>query len=360
MSSPALNVFPKEQSSPASLPTDHFLELLAFYRERVITRFRALVPSSRCQRTLYEPLLEYPLREGKGFRPALCLATCQACGGRIEEALDTAAAIEMFHNAFLIHDDIEDASETRRGLPTLHAKYGIAIATNVGDALNMLAMRTLLRNTESIGLERALTLMFEIDRMARESAEGQSIELDWVRFNPPNITVLDYLRMIRKKTCWYTCIAPLRTGALIAKAEPQYLLSFTRLGFEVGAAFQIQDDVLNLTGEETLYGKEIGGDIAEGKRTAIAIHVLAHARPRDRQRIRNIYSKPRHQKTVEEVEFVIECMRRYRSIEYASSLAERLARRAARTFSSRFGWIPHSPYRRFLEEMINYMISRRL
>jgi geranylgeranyl diphosphate synthase type II len=353
----------KEETVRPSRSTDHFFELLAHYRELVLARMCELIPRNRYQRTLYGPMLEYPLREGKGFRPALCLAVCQASGGRIEEALDTAAALEMFHNAFLIHDDIEDFSDNRRGHPTLHQKYGIAIATNVGDGLNMVAMRTLLRNTRTLGLERALTLIFEVERMARESTEGQSIELDWVRFNRPDATVRDYLLMCHKKTCWYTCIAPMRTGALIAKVRPDRLPAFLPFGFKIGAAFQIQDDILNLTAEQRLYGKEIGGDIAEGKRTVMVVHVLhvlRHTSPADAAIVLRIYGKQREQKSADEIEFVLDRMKCHGSIDFARDLAHRLTMSAASSFERRFGWIPDSPYRRFLEEMITYMIDRQL
>src|ERR1700722_11119925 len=153
----------KEERGRPARSTRQLFELLAHYRDQMMPRIRQLIPNNRYRYTLCQQMLESRLREGKGFRPALCLATCQACGGRAEEALDTAAALEMFHNAFLIHDDIEDGSQNRRGDPTLHTKYGIAIATNVGDGLNMLAMRTLLRNPRTLGLERALTLMFEVE-----------------------------------------------------------------------------------------------------------------------------------------------------------------------------------------------------
>jgi geranylgeranyl diphosphate synthase type II len=350
----------KEEQGRPQRSTDHFFELLHYYRQLVLARICELVPQNRYRNTLYGPMLEYPLREGKGFRPALCLAVCQACGGHVEEALDTAVALEMFHNAFLMHDDVEDCSEERRGQPTLHQKYGVAIAVNVGDALNMLAMRTLLGNTRSLGLERALTLIFEVDRMARESAEGQSIELDWVRFNRADTSVRDYLRMSQKKTCWYTCIAPMRTGALIAKVRNERLGAFIPFGLKIGAAFQIQDDVLNLTAEQSLYGKEIGGDIGEGKRTVMVVHLLREAEGNTAARIVDIYGRPRELKTPEDVAFVFDCMQRYGSIDFARDLARRLTLSAARTFARRFDWIPPSPYRRFLEEMIDYMIERKL
>lgn len=349
----------KEEHRRPQRSTDYFFELLHHYRQMVLARICELVPRNRYQDTLYGPMLEYPLREGKGFRPALCLAVCQACGGRVEEALDTAAALEMFHNAFLLHDDVEDFSESRRGQPTLHQKYGVAIAINVGDALNMLAMRTLLNNTRTLGLERALTLILEVERMARESAEGQSIELDWVRFNRADTSIRDYLRMGQKKTCWYTCITPMRTGALIAKVDSHRLSAFVPFGLKVGAAFQIQDDVLNLTAEQSIYGKEIGGDIAEGKRTVMVAHLLSEAKGSDAREIIDIYGRRREAKTQDDVAFVFACMQRYGSIDFARDLARRLTISAARTFDRRFGWIPPSPYRRFLEEMIDYMIERR-
>jgi geranylgeranyl diphosphate synthase type II len=349
-----------KEAAAAAGGTEHFFATLAWYRERVLERIQELVPANRYRATLYGPMLEYPLREGKGFRPALCLAMCQACGGRLEDGLDTAAAVEMFHNAFLIHDDIEDESESRRGHPTLHRKYGIAVATNVGDALNMLAMRTLLRNTETLGLERALTILYEIERMARESTEGQSLELDWVHGSRRPVRIRDYFLMIYKKTCWYTCIAPLRVGALIAGLPPEELGPFVPLGFRIGAAFQIQDDILNLDAEERLYGKEIGGDIAEGKRTLIAIHALATAAPATAARIAAIYAKPRAAKRAEEIGEVLDAMRGTGSIVFAKEVALRLTLKAKALFERRFTWLAPSPHRAFIGEMFEYMIERKL
>jgi geranylgeranyl diphosphate synthase type II len=339
---------------------DRFFETLARYREEVLDELRALIPVSTYRGVLYDLMLEYPLREGKGFRPALCLATCQACGGRLADAVSSAAALELFHNAFLIHDDLEDGSLNRRGSPTLHAKYGVGIAANVGDGMNVIALGTLLRNVEVIGLERALATVREAERMARESVEGQAIELDWIRHNRSGLGVRDYLTMCRKKTCWYTCIAPMRIGALIAGMPPDRLDRFDAFGFHVGAAFQIQDDVLNLTAEEHLYGKEIGGDIAEGKRTVMVVHVLANAPRRDRMRLARIFGKQRDDKTQDELAFVRGAMDACGSIDFARALAHRLALRAQMLFERDLRWMPASPHRRFLNEMIDYMITRRL
>ena len=350
----------KERHGRPAASHDAFFETLASYREEVLLELRSLIPDNGYRAVLYDLMLEYPLREGKGFRPALCLAACQACGGRMADAVTSAAALELFHNAFLIHDDLEDGSLSRRGSPTLHAKYGVGIAANVGDGMNVLALGTLLRNVELIGLERALSTVREAEQMARESVEGQAIELDWIRFNRADLTVRDYLTMCRKKTCWYTCIAPLRIGALIAGLAGERLRVFNSFGFHVGAAFQIQDDVLNLTAEERLYGKEIGGDIAEGKRTVMFVHLAGSVRAHDRRRLIRIYGKERLRKTPADIEFVRSRMDECGSIDFARTLAHRLALRAGLIFERDLGWIPASPHRRFLAQMIDYMITRRL
>jgi geranylgeranyl diphosphate synthase type II len=185
---------------------------------------------------------------------------------------------EFFHNAFLVHDDVEDESLHRRGAPTMHQDGGVAIAVNVGDALNVLAMTPLLRNLEVVGLEKTLRIFREIEQMARESVEGQAMELEWVRANTWELRDAHYFRMTSKKTCWYTTIAPCRLGALVGGPLEVDLEPWIHFGYQLGVAFQIQDDLLNLVGEEERYGKETAGDIWEGKRTLMLIQLLQRAR----------------------------------------------------------------------------------
>ena len=129
--------------------------------------------------------------------------------------------------------------------------------------------------------------------MTQESLEGQAMELGWMRDNRCDITDEDYLRMVLKKTCWYSFIHPCRIGALIATRDSVDLDRFNRFGYYLGAAFQIQDDLLNLTGDERRYGKEIGGDLLEGKRTLMLIHLLRQAAPREVERVRAFLGQPR-------------------------------------------------------------------
>jgi geranylgeranyl diphosphate synthase type II len=196
--------------------------------------------------------------------------------------------------------------------------------------------------------------------MARESTEGQAIELHWVSGGQSRALGLrDYLLMIYKKTTWYTCIAPMRLGAMIAGVPDHRLDAFIPFGFRTGAAFQIQDDVLNLLGEEQLYGKELNGDIAEGKRTLMIIHAMASAPAAVQKRLEEIYAKPRHLKTAEDIAFVLKAMHNQGSIDYARDIAGRLTQSARSYFLRRLHWLPAGPHRRFIEAMIDYMNSRK-
>ena len=208
------------------------------------------------------------------MRPSMCIAAARLFGAPLENAMQTAVAIEMLHNALLIHDDIEDGSEKRRGRPTLHLLHGVPLALNAGDTLTLMSLKPLLENRIRIGERLTLRIIEETQRMAHECAEGQAMELGWRRYNTTEIDDADYMEMVLKKTCWLATIYPVRVGALIGSRDSVDLDPFVRYGFFLGAAFQIQDDLLNLIGDDG-YGKEIDGDIWEGKRTLMLCRAAA-------------------------------------------------------------------------------------
>jgi Polyprenyl synthetase/Methyltransferase domain len=156
----------------------------------------------------------------------------------MQDVLPTAAVLELFHNAFLVHDDLEDGSLMRRGAPTLHRQYGVAIAVNVGDGMHALCLQPLLDNMRLLGLGKALRILELIARMARESVEGQAIEPDWVRQGWWTAGDRDYCRMSYKKTCWYTFIAPIQIGAVVTGASDAQLSVLRRFATYMGVAFQ--------------------------------------------------------------------------------------------------------------------------
>jgi geranylgeranyl diphosphate synthase type II len=316
------------------------------------------LPAGEPRHHLYDLCAEYPRRGGRGMRPSLCIATARAFGRPIEDALCTAVSIEMIHNAMLIHDDIEDESEKRRGFPALHVMAGVPIAINAGDMLSMLSLRPLLDNRERLGSRLALQLFEATERMCRESAEGQAMELGWRRDNPVDVTQADYLRMVLKKTCWLATIHPMQAGALIGTGgmlDPEPLIRF---GYLLGAAFQIQDDLLNLEGDEVRYGKELGGDIYEGKRTLMLIRLFELATPQERERLRDMLSRSRAERTHDEVAWVHEAMDRYDCIEYARRVAHGLAGAARHEFSVAFQSLPDSRDKQFIEALPTWVIER--
>jgi geranylgeranyl diphosphate synthase, type II len=343
------------------MPDTHVVpELLGEYgsvARRALTRYLT-INSPRGAEYMGSAIREYPDRAGRSLRSTLCMATARAFGAAAEDALNSAVAIEIFHNAFLVHDDIEDMSEQRRGRPTLHAIHGVPIAINVGDALTVFGLRPLLDNRHRLGLRIALRILEEAERMARETVEGQAIELGWRHDNATDLGEDDYLRMVLKKTCWYSTIFPNRVGVLIGTRDEWALDDIVRFGFFLGAAFQIQDDLLNLVGDERRYGKEMDGDIWEGKRSLMIVHLLKQADAEDRERLQFILALPRAKKRRSEVRWIRQLMDRHGCIDSARGIAHGLAGAAEREFAVHFGALRESRDLAFLQQLPRWVIAR--
>lgn len=299
---------------------------------------------------LYDLMLDYPMRDAKGLRPALCIATCRALGGHLQAVLRSAAVLELYHNAFLIHDDVEDGSPTRRGRQTLHREHGVPVAVNVGDAMLALALTPLLENMEDLGMGRALRVMQIIARMARESAEGQAMELAWISQDQWEVRDADYLRMVHKKSSWYTFLTPMLVGAVIAGADDSLRGRLGRFATPLGGAFQIQDDLLSLEGDESQTGKRWLGDIEEGKRTLPLLHYVRHGG--DLEVLRTPASRASH------AEAVLQRMRELGSLEHARKASRVRARRAARVLDEIASQTPASVHLDFLSGVVAYVVGR--
>ncbi len=337
-----------------------YLERLSWYRDMLTDMLAGGVPAREPQQHLYALVADFMGRSGKGLRPALCIATARALGGRAEDALPAAAGIEMLHNAFLVHDDIEDGSETRRGVDTMHRRAGIPIAVNTGDAMNALAMRFFRKSVGPLGPAAALRILDEVDHMLVECLEGQAIELGWVRDNDLTVGPDDYLRLVLKKTAWYSFIHPMRIGAIVADGDDRNLDRFDRFGYLLGAAFQITDDVLNLTGEVDRYGKEIDGDLLEGKRTIVLAHALGHVDAADKAWIGSFLSRPRERRLTREVLRLRQILASSGSIEWAQQSAGALAEAAKREFhGTAFAGVPASPDLEWLRACADFIVQRQ-
>ena len=332
-------------------------ELIQECRLEVLGAMKPYLAQGETSPYLYELAADYPRRGGKMMRPSICIATARAFGARSSDAIRSAVAIELLHNAFLVHDDIEDESEMRRGAPALHSLHGVPLALNAGDAMLLLSLRPLLDNRRNLGPRLALDVLLDTERMARESAEGQAMELGWRRDNVMELEDDDYLTMVLKKTSWLAVIYPARVGAMIGtrgQADPD---QFIRFGFFLGAAFQIQDDLLNLAADHR-YGKEALGDLFEGKRTLMLIHAFRRGTPSERARLRAILSVPRSERRVEDVVWIRNLMERYESLDYARRIGHGLAGAALHEFAGIFGRLPASRDKDFLRGLITWIFER--
>ena len=292
-------------------------------------------------------------RGGKRWRPALMLIVYEALSGRdAREVLDFAIIPEVIHNGTLIVDDVEDDSELRRGKPCVHRIYGLDIAINAGNTMYYLPLMVVLRSDKLD--ERTKLRIYEmyVQEMVRLSF-GQAMDIAWHRgIRGAEVTEEQYLQMCAYKTGTLARFAA-KLGAILAGAPEERVESIGRFAEAVGVAFQIQDDILNITGDPSKYGKELGGDITEGKRTLMVIYTLKRASPADRERLLEILDM--HTRDPKLIAEAIDIMRRYGAVDYAKEVAKRLVKEA---WDEVDGWLRPSPAKEALRSLARFLIER--
>ncbi len=260
-----------------------FVSYLRQHRDRIDACVSAHVPAMESHDTqaadldryLYAPAARFVTSGGKRTRPALCLLGAHAVGAPEERAYSVAAAVELFQACALIHDDIADKSELRRGQPCVHVAEGTGIAVNVGDSILVSVVSTILAD-DALSQQTRLRLLDEIVCMENRTLEGQALDLGWARDGRWDISAEDYLAMATRKTAYYSAAIPLAMGAICGGGTEQQVEGLRAYGMRCGLAFQIQDDLLNLTGDASAQGKDFRSDITEGKRTLVMVWALAH------------------------------------------------------------------------------------
>ena len=265
-------------------PPESFEEYLSRYADSVGDLVNSFIPKGShpdMDRYLYDPLTSYSQNGGKRHRPLICFAACLAVGGDMVRATSAAAAIEHFHSAALIHDDIADEAELRRGEPCMHLTEGVGLAINAGDLALSLVNGTVVSDA---GLDDAMKVrvITELIDMTRRTIEGQALDIGWARDGRYDITPEDYLVMATHKTAHYSGAVPLAIGAIIGGGTESEIEALRNYGLDTGLAFQIQDDLLNLVGSEESTKKDFRNDITEGKRTLMVVHALQHSDRSDR------------------------------------------------------------------------------
>lgn len=231
---------------------------------------------------LYNPIIYSMSGGGKRIRPALLLLCCDASGGDVQGALPAAAAIEMFHNFTLLHDDIMDNAAVRRGKPSVYARWGDNVAILSGDAMMIYAYKLL----EQLPADRLPRVLKTFTAMALQVCEGQQCDMDFE--SRSKVAVVEYMNMIELKTSVLLAGAA-SIGAMLGEASESDCRSIYRFAIELGLAFQLQDDMLDSYGTEAELGKKIGGDILEGKKTCLMLHAMSRANEADRETLRHTY-----------------------------------------------------------------------
>lgn len=274
---------------------------------------------------LYKPLQASLAAGGKRMRPALVLLAAAVMGKKMDVALSSALAVEHFQTAALIHDDIADKSTTRRGKPCVYKTIGTGLAINCGDLALVKSFSVLIQD-ESLDDATRIALLKELETMMQRTVEGQALDLGWARDKRWNLKPEYYFEMATLKTAYYSVATPLVMGAIAAQATPAQIEALRAFGLDVGLAFQITDDVLNLIGDAKSQGKDYRSDIIEGKRTLIVLVALENLEPSKCTALIELLEKKDN--TDQELAYVVELMQEACAISAAQELARKYAQRA--------------------------------
>ena len=231
---------------------------------------------------LYQPIIYSMSGGGKRIRPSLLMLVCDAYGGSLNESLPVAAAVEMFHNFTLLHDDIMDNATVRRGKPSVYASWGDNVAILSGDAMMIYSYR-LLHQAPADKLHRIMDIF---TTMALQVCEGQQYDMDFESLQ--KVSVVEYMRMIELKTSVLLAGSAM-IGAVLGDASEEDCRRIYRYALELGLAFQQQDDLLDSYGRQEELGKRIGGDILEGKKTCLMLNAMSRSTEADREILRSTH-----------------------------------------------------------------------
>jgi len=252
---------------------------------QLINEAIASIPYPQDPSQLYEPIAYAMGLGGKRIRPVLTLMSCEAMGGKAQDALDVAVGVELFHNFTLLHDDVMDQADMRRGKPTVHRRWNANTAILSGDTMLTMAAQWVAR-ADDAHLRRVVEMF---NRTAIEVYEGQQMDMDYEHRN--DVTEDEYIAMIRLKTSVLLGCA-CYMGAILANASDADAQALYDFGVNLGLAFQLQDDQLDVWGDPATFGKEIGGDIMNNKKTFLLIHAMHDATGDDAIELRRWLADP--------------------------------------------------------------------
>lgn len=296
--------------------------------------------------SLYEPQRYILSGAGKRIRPILSLMGCGLCGEEIDKAIPAALAVELVHNFTLIHDDIMDQAEVRRGKPTVHLRWDPSTAILSGDSLFVQSISQLQKLSEDVDYKLANKIFLE---GINHVCEGQALDMEFEK--RMDVSTGEYLEMISGKTAALLS-ASLQLGGVAANASKEQLKNLQQLGESLGLAFQVQDDLMDVTADPEKFGKKQGGDISEGKKTFLMVKTLESCNADERKWLTDLLlHRPLQSKDVQDV---LKLYEMYNVTEAAELLLKKYYEKAIQNLNQ-FG---DSNYKQDLQQLINYLKRR--
>jgi len=298
--------------------------------------------------TLYDALRHLPLAGGKRLRPILSMISCESVNGDVIQVVPLSIAIELVHNFTLVHDDIMDKSKLRRGLPSVHKKFGEPTAIIAGDLLFAKAFESIHATTGD--LESFKNVEYGLIDCIREICEGQQMDMEFEKRSIVNEE--EYLEMIRKKTAVFFQYSA-EAGAILGGGTKEQVNALNEYGLSLGLGFQIWDDYLDISSNEDTLGKDIGNDIRNGKKTLIACHCLNNAKGEDKKTLQKIFG---HQNATDrDVKTVHDLFKKIGSIEYAKKTATDFCNKAKKSIEL----LPDTDAKQIMIDLVEYATFKR-
>ena len=314
-------------------------------RKKLIDDVLKRILSEKEPPELYEPMAHLINAGGKRLRPIMCLLACEAVGGKTEDVLYPAASLELIHNFTLVHDDIMDNDDFRRGVPTTHKKYGVPLAINAGDALFIKSIQVIAET--KLPSEKKVKLLDAFSTAIFEVTVGQAMDISFAK---KEATVDDYYKMIRKKT-GVLLGASIEMGAICGDASEEEMKCLREYANNIGMAFQIQDDVIGIVGDRKKTGKPVGNDIRQGKKTIIILHALENSDKR--KEIEKVLGNK--SASEEQIKKIVDILDKCGSISYAKEKASELVARAKNDITP----LKDSKAKKILLQLADFVIDRK-
>jgi len=307
-----------------------------------------------------ERLAEF-CQKGKMLRGALIMLGYELLGGEKREAvIPFSAAYEILGSAILIHDDIIDQSELRRGEPAIHnyyaqdkdSHYGEAMGITIGDLAHTFALEILSNPQNPISPEARLAAINHVSQIIQQTTHGEILDINWNNFN--SLQEEDILKIQKYKTSFYTFSGPLQLGAILAGAQPESLNVFEEYGLTIGLAFQIQDDILGIFGQEKIFGKPVDADIKEGKVTLLSFYAFQKANEKQKQFLKKFYGNSQIGES--EIKIIRQIFKKTGAEEKARMMAEKLINEGKKAVSK---LTTNSSYQKIFTQIADFVITRQ-